>query len=181
MEWMTRRSVWVKGSWLVLVWPFIPCLGDLWDVCEDQCFSIPNSTSNSVFFSFIIFTTIEIIHFLLHLLPRSVKEVLKSPGWLLNALSYLSLLHFFKWLAPQKFSPITPVPFLWHILDAETTTVKNLQVGEPDRSRYCPKFWTSTSDGDSELMKHASEGRQTTNPSPSCVDFTFSISVSLHL
>lgn len=39
-------------------------------------------------FSFIIFTIIEIMHFLLHLLAHS--EVLESPGWLLNALSCLS-------------------------------------------------------------------------------------------
>ena len=48
----------------------------------------------TVFSSFIMFTTIEIVHFLFNLLPRSVKEVLESPGWLLKALSCLSSLRF---------------------------------------------------------------------------------------
>ena len=98
-----------------------------------------------------------------------------------NAIKHLRLQYsvnsgFFMYWEPQKLSPITPLPLLWHILHTETTLVKSLR-GEPDRSRNCPRFWTSSSEGDSELMKHAFEGRQATSPSPSSVDFTFSISL----
>lgn len=59
----------------------------------------------TVFSSFIMFTTIETMHFPLNLLPHSVKEVLESPGWLLNALSCLSSLRFLCTWNPRSFLP----------------------------------------------------------------------------
>lgn len=75
-----------------------------------------------------------------------MKEVLDSSGWLLNTNKFFVLIEFFMYLAPQKLSPITPLP--WHILECRNWCIDESSGKRCRCSRNCPKFCILSSDKD---------------------------------
>ena len=138
----------------------------------------------TVFSSFIMFTTIEIVHFLFNLLPRSVKEVLESPGWLLKALSCLSSLRFLCTGNPRSFLPSLHFHYYdtfctqkqpwWRVFEESLTDPGTVLGSEHPAVRVTRSSWIMHSRGDRQQVQ-----RQVLLTLLS--QYLFHLSVSLHL